>query len=105
MILSTHILPEVQATCDRIIIISDGELVADDSPQALTEQQAGAVVRIVVAPRPSQTLERAPLTALFEGIEGVRSVDSLDGEGGGTFGFSIRTKGMPIHAETSLGLL
>ena len=93
VILSTHILPEVQATCDRIIIISDGELVADDSPETLTEQQAGAVVRVVVAPRSEEPLERAPLTALFEEIEGVRSVGSLDGEGAGTFGFSIRTKG------------
>ena len=84
VILSTHILPEVQATCDRIIIISDGELVADDAPETLTDQQAGAVVRVIVAPRHEEPLERAPLTALFEEIEGVRSVASLDGEGAGT---------------------
>ena len=35
IILSTHILEEVQAVCTRAIIISDGKLVADDTPAAL----------------------------------------------------------------------
>jgi len=35
IILSTHILEEVQAVCTRAIIISDGKLVADDTPDAL----------------------------------------------------------------------
>jgi len=35
IILSTHILEEVQAVCTRAIIISDGKLVADDTPEAL----------------------------------------------------------------------
>jgi ABC-2 type transport system ATP-binding protein len=38
VILSTHILPEVQATCDRVIIINDGKLVADGSPEQLQRQ-------------------------------------------------------------------
>ena len=35
VILSTHILPEVQATCDRVQIINKGEIVLNDSVQAL----------------------------------------------------------------------
>jgi ABC-2 type transport system ATP-binding protein len=38
LILSTHILSEVQATCDRVLIIHEGKLVADGSPQRLQEQ-------------------------------------------------------------------
>ncbi len=41
VILSTHILPEVQATCDRVIIINDGKLVADGSPEQLQRQYQG----------------------------------------------------------------
>ncbi|MBT8236510.1 MAG: gliding motility-associated ABC transporter ATP-binding subunit GldA, partial [Bacteroidia bacterium] len=39
ILLSTHILKEVEAVCDRVIIINNGKLVADSSLQALREQQ------------------------------------------------------------------
>ena len=35
VILSTHILPEVEATCDRILIINKGKIVADGTPKTL----------------------------------------------------------------------
>ena len=35
VILSTHILPEVQASCDRVLIIDNGKIVADGSPDSL----------------------------------------------------------------------
>jgi gliding motility-associated transport system ATP-binding protein len=38
VILSSHILPEVSATCQRVLIINQGRLVADDTPQRLTER-------------------------------------------------------------------
>ena len=42
VILSTHILSEVQATCDRVIIINDGSIVADGTPADLQEKFHGA---------------------------------------------------------------
>src|SRR6188472_3365773 len=42
VILSSHILPEVSATCQRIVIISDGKLVAEDTPENLTERLQGS---------------------------------------------------------------
>src|SRR5262249_31839365 len=39
VILSTHILPEVQATCDRVVIISSGEIVADGKPDDLMARE------------------------------------------------------------------
>ncbi|MBT8236485.1 MAG: ATP-binding cassette domain-containing protein, partial [Bacteroidia bacterium] len=39
ILLSTHILKEVEAVCDRVIIINKGKLVADSSLDALREQQ------------------------------------------------------------------
>jgi ABC-2 type transport system ATP-binding protein len=42
VILSTHILPEVSATCTRVIIINDGEIAAVDTPENLTRRLRGA---------------------------------------------------------------
>jgi ABC-2 type transport system ATP-binding protein len=41
IILSTHILPEVSMTCDRITIINRGQIVATDTPDNLTTRLAG----------------------------------------------------------------
>ena len=43
IVLSTHILPEVVATCQRVLIISQGKVVADDTLQGLQKAHAGAV--------------------------------------------------------------
>ncbi len=42
VILSTHILPEVQASCDRVLIIHRGKLVADGTPDDLKASFSGA---------------------------------------------------------------
>ncbi|MGA7307172.1 MAG: ATP-binding cassette domain-containing protein [Rhodothermales bacterium] len=41
VILSTHILPEVEASCDRVLIINRGKIVADGSPESLQAQFQG----------------------------------------------------------------
>jgi len=41
VILSTHILSEVQATCNRVIIINKGKIVADGTPETLRKQSKG----------------------------------------------------------------
>jgi ABC-2 type transport system ATP-binding protein len=38
VILSSHILPEISATCERVLIINEGRIVADDTPQHLTDR-------------------------------------------------------------------
>ncbi len=50
VILSTHILQEVTATCDKVIIINEGKIVAVDTPENLTASKAGGM-RIEVAVR------------------------------------------------------
>ncbi len=44
IILSTHILSEAEATCDRILIIDKGKIVADDSPENLKKNTLGESV-------------------------------------------------------------
>jgi len=41
VILSSHVLPEVQQTCERVVIINDGRLVAEDTPSGLAAQLTG----------------------------------------------------------------
>lgn len=49
VILSTHILPEVEATCDRILIINKGNIVADGTPTTLRKQAQGkALIRAAI---------------------------------------------------------
>lgn len=42
ILLSTHILPEVQQVCDRVLIINKGHIVAEDSPQHLQSRLSGS---------------------------------------------------------------
>ncbi len=53
IVLSTHILPEVAQTCQKVVIISKGKVVATDTPEALTERLRGAVTMFVQAQGPA----------------------------------------------------
>jgi len=49
VILSTHILPEVEATCDRMMIINKGKIVADGAPSTLRKQaQGNEVLKVTI---------------------------------------------------------
>jgi gliding motility-associated transport system ATP-binding protein len=47
IILSTHILPEVEMTCGRVVIINEGEVVAEDTPENLTKRLKGSERTVV----------------------------------------------------------
>ena len=69
IILSTHILPEVSMTCDRVVIINKGKIAAVDTPQNLTSQLKGSQkVRIDV-----QAPDK-PLQELLGNLPGVARV-------------------------------
>lgn len=69
IILSTHILPEVAQTCERVVIINRGRVVAEDSPDNLTGGLAGGVtVQLRV-----DTAGADPAAAL-QAVAGVSSV-------------------------------
>jgi len=69
IILSTHILPEVSMTCDRVVIINKGKIAAIDTPQNLTSQlKGGQKVRVEV-----QAPEK-PLRDLLAQIPGASRV-------------------------------
>ena len=67
VILSTHILPEVQATCDRVQIISDGQLVLHDSIDGLEHHLQSASLTVAFR-------KDVPIAEL-ESIAGIRKVE------------------------------
>jgi len=70
VILSTHILPEVQATCDRVQIINQGRLVLNDSIDGLVQRMQTSSLCL-------RTVNAANVSALMA-IEGVDAVETLD---------------------------
>ena len=78
IILSTHILDEVDTVCTRAIIIDDGRIIADDSPENLkaSSPDHGAICLTMKADDPA-----APLAAI-RASEGVKSAVFLKSENG-----------------------
>ncbi len=79
VIFSTHILGEVQATCSRVIIISDGKLVADGTPDDLARKTAGAS-EIIVEIGGARGNDQDPLVLLkrIDGIEDIKTLQTAD---------------------------
>ena len=73
IVLSTHILPEVAQTCQKVVIINRGKIVATDTPEALTDRLRGAVTTFVQAQGPIADVQRA-----LQGISGVVRVNIAD---------------------------
>jgi ABC-2 type transport system ATP-binding protein len=73
VILSSHILPEVTATCQRIIVINKGQIVAQDSIERLTTRmRQGLLFHLDV---------KAPSTAGIEAIRAIDGVKQVDQDG------------------------
>ncbi len=72
VIFSTHILSEAEATCDRIIIIHRGRIVADDSTEALKRDVGGKrVLHILLA-----GAREDEVRGVLQSVEGVAGVES-----------------------------
>ncbi|MBX7124221.1 MAG: ATP-binding cassette domain-containing protein [Cyclobacteriaceae bacterium] len=71
VILSTHILPEVEATCDRILIINKGKIVADGTADTLRKQAAGSELLKV-------RIEDAPVQTVVDTIRALATVERVD---------------------------
>ncbi|RME04155.1 MAG: ATP-binding cassette domain-containing protein [Planctomycetota bacterium] len=87
VLLSTHILQEVQAVCDRVLIIHRGEIVADDLLVRLQEREESRFTLVVRGQR--QEVERVfgsfspqvEASSEGEGVWRVELVGGIDGEG------------------------
>lgn len=87
VILSTHILPEVSMTCNRVVIINKGKVVAMDTPQGLTNQAKGAERVALLVDGPRQAVQEK-----LQSIEGVLRVEAEGGENGQPASFTVECK-------------
>lgn len=71
VILSSHILAEVEATCDRIMIISKGKIVADGTPEELRKQATGREILKL-------TIEDGDRNTIFQALQNIETVDAVD---------------------------
>jgi ABC-2 type transport system ATP-binding protein len=75
IILSTHILPEVEHVCERVVIIAKGKLVATDTVANLTSRLRGAeTVDVEVMPRDGATVDSGTVQQKLEQVAGVSRV-------------------------------
>jgi ABC-2 type transport system ATP-binding protein len=81
LLLSTHILPEVELLCQRVLIIDRGRIVAQGSPQELRERWLGAL---------GMTVEFASAAAgQHEALSGVAGVATVDADEANAARFTI----------------
>jgi ABC-2 type transport system ATP-binding protein len=89
IVLSTHILPEVSQTCQRVVIINKGRVVAVDTPQNLTARLTGAETMYVQVDATG-----ADPTSALAAIPGVTRVAASDG------GFEVESeRGTDVRRE------
>ena len=90
IILSTHILPEVEQTCDHVVIISKGRLVAKDSVQNLTSRLRG---QETVSVEINGSVDAAAARQKLEQIPGVSRVTP----------HAERGRGLQFEVESAAG--
>ena len=79
IVLSTHILPEVSQTCQRVVIINKGRVVAVDSPENLTGRLRGAETLYVQVD--AAGADAGPTLAAVPGVLRVAPADQRAGSG------------------------
>jgi len=89
VILSTHILGEVQATCDRVLILNRGELVADAPIDHVRAAMAGGNLFRVTFSAGSVRLPEPEIRAAMEAIPGVQRVALQATDEPGTFPYEV----------------
>ena len=94
IVLSTHILPEVAQTCQRVVIINKGHVVAVDTPEGLTARLQGAETLYVQVD--ALGAEAGPALQALPGVTRVALADHRDG----VHGFEVEsTRGTDIRRE------
>jgi ABC-2 type transport system ATP-binding protein len=102
VMLSTHILSEAQQICDRVLIINQGRILADDTPNNLQAQLAGAE-RIFVR----TSTDEKTLAKLLSGLPDVEEIVRIEGgvEVAGPPGKDLRPLIARAIVEAELDLL
>jgi ABC-2 type transport system ATP-binding protein len=98
IILSTHILPEVEQTCEQVVIINKGKLVATDSVDNLTQRLRGAELIAVEVEGRDSHVDAAVVHQRLEKVPGVSRV--VEKDGGPRCSFEVESlPGRSVRAE------
>jgi ABC-2 type transport system ATP-binding protein len=101
VIFSTHILSEVSATCDRVIIINNGKIVGEGSPAELTAK-AGAKEIIYVKIKGL----KEDILSKIGAMENVERIDMKDKENDEIYGYEIEPKtGVDLREQLSIAVM
>jgi ABC-2 type transport system ATP-binding protein len=92
LILSTHILQEVQATCDRVLIINNGEIVADGTPDTLQKQFQGQLLLNIIVKKDSFNKGE-----VLKNLSNIKNVDRAQITGEDDNGIFIEISGGKEH--------
>ncbi len=89
VLLSTHVLSEVQATCDRVLVLKQGRLVADAPVERVKESvQGGVLVKVSFVPG-AVKLTREALQTRIAAIGGVTRVTPQEGTEAGELSYEL----------------
>jgi ABC-2 type transport system ATP-binding protein len=92
VILSTHILPEVEATCDRIFIINKGKIVADGTAESLRKQAQGSdILRVKI--------EDGEPDHIYKSLQSLKSVSMVEFADRKLNRFDIHCSGEEVKRE------
>jgi ABC-2 type transport system ATP-binding protein len=81
IILSSHILPEVSAVCERVVIINKGRIVASDTPENLSKrlgESSKLTLRIAASERQAVKVLKDVAGIKYVEAQGVREPDTVD---------------------------
>ena len=95
IILSSHILPEVQATCDRVIVINKGVIIADDTPDDLSRSMSADHKLTARIDGPEDKVYK-----LLSKLPGMQKVQRLGVREGSVFDFTLEAEpGVDVRRE------
>ena len=80
VILSTHNLPEVEVTCDRVLIIARGKIVADDTPKSLSKRAGRHSYFVTLLDDDGRAQNAETALSAIPGVDVVRAQESVRGE-------------------------
>lgn len=87
VILSSHILPEIQAVCDRVVVISNGKLVADDTTTNLSKEMSTDRHYTILIDGPEAEVFKS-----LQAITGMHQVQTLGKRESGVYEYQIEAE-------------
>lgn len=101
VIFSTHILSEVSATCDRVLIINNGKIVGEGSPEELAKKSdRKEIIYVKIKGEKEKVLEK------LKSIDDIDKVEIKDKESENIYGYEIQPKkGIDLREKLSMTVM